>query len=191
MVAPIDVRYLTHYAAIALGLDQPVLEALHHYYYWSQVQAIVDQYQASPDTFPWEQHQDPNILLEIVRVNGRALTHVSPHIANYPAICLAAVQNRGDALMYVNADAVGAHLHDIRLAAVTEWPEVLCDMKDQTLDICLTAVQANEWTIEYVDDQTLELCLIAVKADIRTMAYIRDPDMRDAMSEVIRGLLRQ
>jgi len=36
-------------------------------------------------------------------------------------------------------------------------------VKNQTLEICLTAINQNGWALEYVKDQTKEICLAAVR----------------------------
>jgi hypothetical protein len=64
-----------------------------------------------------------------------------------PELCLAAVQECGDALQYV---------------------------KNKTPEICLAAVQTNWWSIEYVEEQTLTLCLEAFKCRIEDYRCISE-----------------
>jgi len=45
-------------------------------------------------------------------------------------------------------------------------------IKNQTLKICLTAVQQNSSVLEYVKIQTPEICMIAVKQNWKILQYI-------------------
>jgi hypothetical protein len=73
-----------------------------------------------------------------------------------PEICLAAVQQTGQALRYVKQQTL-----EICLAAVQQDGWALEYVKQQTPELCLAAVQQCGWALQYVKQQTPELCLAA------------------------------
>ena len=51
-------------------------------------------------------------------------------------------------------------------------------VKEQTLEICLAAVQQWGWALRFVKDQTLEICLAAVQQNGRALRYV-DVKLKD------------
>jgi hypothetical protein len=95
------------------------------------------------------------------------------------AICLKAVENCGDALMYVNNQT-----EDICLKAVEEDGYALQHVKNQTIDICLKAVKNDHAAIRYVDKTIFEDSLkTTTKEPIYCYEY-------EKMESPIRGIFK-
>lgn len=64
-----DTLWMRTYGAIVLQWDSPILEALRHYY----IQAAVDLYQSSSDTFPWSRYEDSGICMALIHLHGSGI----------------------------------------------------------------------------------------------------------------------
>lgn len=89
-------RWLTNYVVLSLGLSYPVLNGLS--VYWSWVHRVVKLYQSNPGYFPWDQYQESNVMLFIVRIKGYTLRHVKDQT---PEMCLTAVRKDWNNLYHV------------------------------------------------------------------------------------------
>ena len=47
-------------------------------------------------------------------------------------------------------------------------------VKEQTPEICLTAVQSYGWALQFVKKQTPEMCLIAVQRYVWALDYVKE-----------------
>jgi len=111
-------------------------------------------------------NQTPELCLAAVQQNGDALSYVKDQS---PEICLAAVQQNGLALEYVKHQTP-----ELCLAAVQQNGLALEYVKDQSPEICLAAVQQNGLAVqEYVKHQTPELCLAAVQQNGLALVYVK------------------
>jgi hypothetical protein len=111
--------------------------------------------------------QTPEICLAAVQNFGDALEFV---LEQTPEICLAAVQNFGDALRFVKEQTP-----EICLAAVKSRARrsiVLQFVINQTPEICLAAVQENGLSLEFVINQTPEICLAAVQQNGKALMSV-------------------
>jgi hypothetical protein len=75
----------------------------------------------------------------------------------FPAICLAAVQQQGGALDYVKEQTP-----EICMAAVKQDGLALDCVKEQTSEICMAAVKEWGGALKYVKEQTPEICMTAI-----------------------------
>ena len=63
---------------------------------------------------------------------------------------------------------------DICITAVKEDGQALQYVKEQTPDICLEAVKKNGFVLAYVKEQTPDICLEAVKQNGLALKYVKD-----------------
>ena len=108
------------------------------------------------------------VPMDVVRENGYALQYVKEE-SRTPALCLAAVQDRGLALQFV-VDQTPA----ICLAAIRQCYAALKHVRQQTPDLCLAAIQEDAAALEFVREQTPELCMFAVQRDGFALAYVKE-----------------
>ena len=76
-----------------------------------------------------------------------------------PELCLAAVQQNGQALKHV---------------------------KEQTPELCLAAVQQNGLVLKHVKEQTPELCMAAVQQNNKALDYVKNREFEIFIDKVLR-----
>jgi hypothetical protein len=84
-------------------------------------------------------------------------------------ICLAAVQQNGRALQYVQGQTP-----EMCMAAVQHNGYALPHVKEQTPEICLAAVQQEGHALYYVKEQTPKICLAAVQQCGYALKYVKE-----------------
>ena len=118
---------------------------------------------------------DRDIVLDIVKQNGRALTWASQELCEDPDVVLAAVQQNGMVLDYASSELRGNQ--EIVLAAVTEYgysleyasPELQIDR-----EIVLAAVKTNGGALKFASRELredLEVVLSAVQNNGLALQY--------------------
>jgi hypothetical protein len=123
----------------------------------------------------WE---NKKLCLAAVQQNGRALQYVQ---GQTPEMCMAAVQRHGYALPHVKEQTP-----ELCLAAVQENGEALRYVKEQTPEICLAAVQQCGYALKYVKEQTPKICLAAVQEDGNALF-----DVKNQTPEVCQAAVQQ
>lgn len=86
-----------------------------------------------------------------------------------PAICLAAVKQRGFAIQFVEKQTP-----EICLQAVRTHGYALRFVKEITNELCMEAVKSEGIALEFVVDQTEELCKAAVSQDGLALQFVRE-----------------
>ena len=136
------------------------------------------------------------IILTAVKNNGLALRWIEEQ---NPEICLEAVKQNHKALVYVDktmCDAVSPYCYELLQKAAVEkssnkekqkkkrkqiekntYTKInLLNAERQTEKLCLRAVQQDGLQIQYVWKQTRRLCLAAVRQNPEANNFIRDSD---------------
>ena len=85
--------------------------------------------------------------------------------------------NRFDVLIYILEEWAEERNRDLRGVAsfiASHGGPVIPegDINDQTPELCLAAVSADIWALQFVKDQTVEICLAAIKNDRKNMNYV-------------------
>jgi hypothetical protein len=118
-------------------------------------------------------------VLTAVEKDGLSLQHIDhaqlpAHI--YHRIYMAAVQQNGMALRYINPDR---QTDEICLAAVRQTGKALHLVVKQTPEIALAAVQQDGLSLHLVDIQTPEIALAAVQQNGMAVKYLRNQTPQD------------
>ena len=79
-------------------------------------------------------------------------------------------ENQGGKL--INLRHVKEQTLEICLAAVNQDGYALEFVKEQTPEICLVAVNQDGYTLQFVKEQTPEICLAAVKQNLEAFKYV-------------------
>jgi hypothetical protein len=109
-----------------------------------------------------------NIYMKKVKENGHELRYLPYQTYE---LCLAAVEENGTALQYVDDEY---KTNDLLMAAVKSSCQALKYIPEQTDEICLYAIKHNPNALEYITNQKLEYCLIALKKNGCAIKYIKD-----------------
>ena len=88
-------------------------------------------------------NQTPEICMEAVKQNGRALQYVREQNKD---ICMEAMKQSGRALQYVN---------------------------NQTPEICMEAVEQNGLALQYVREQNKDICMEAIKQNGHALQFVK------------------
>lgn len=147
----------------------------------------------NPESFQYVINQTLDICMYAVKVDGKLIKNVAEKykakcsltavkqnwrcfedVVQSRAVCLAAVEQYGMLLEYVNPEFVD---EDMCLAAVKQTGFALPFVPTQTEAICLEAVRKDGTAIKFCDRSfvTDELKMIAVKSDPYAIRYIKNP----------------
>lgn len=108
------------------------------------------------------------VPMDAVRENGYVLQYIKEE-AQTPALCLAAVQERGLSLQFVVDQTP-----ELCLAAIRQCYAALRYVREQTPELCLAAIHEDVAALEFVREQTPELCMTAVQRDGFALAFVRE-----------------
>lgn len=73
---------------------------------------------------------------------------------------------------------------EICMTAVQQNGLILEHVKEQTPELCMAAVQKDPWALEHVKEQTLELCMTAIQQDGRALKYVKKQTPEICMTAV-------
>lgn len=122
---------------------------------------------------PWRvrenRHQTEDFCLTAVRINPRALGHLT---VQSDEVCRLAVARYPGVIKHVRKQTT-----ELCLAAVSKDGKALAFVRDQTPEICLAAIENEPRSLKFVKYQTEALCLHAVKKKWRALADVRCPTL--------------
>lgn len=135
--------------------------------------AVADALSVS-DPFP-----DDNIAIEALKTNGLALRFMSD-LSDNPSICLLAAKSVGDSVQFMSPIMLsGEYGKGIMEAAIKNSPYTIKHIKKSYFtdladyySLALSAVKIRGELLEFVDTPTAEVCLEAVRANPFAIQFV-------------------
>ena len=122
--------------------------------------------------------QTEKICFEAVKTTGFAFKYIDPQFQT-PEICMMAIKDNPYMLKYV----------------INQTPELckislngggsLLDIKEQTVELCICAVEKSWFALEDVKNQTFEICSAAVENNIFALALIKNPKLKEQCKSIL------
>lgn len=125
--------------------------------------------------FDWDSfdlRQKNSYTVERISKNGHLLQYIPRELQTHE-LCLAAVNNRGLTLLFVEEQTP-----EICLAAVKENSFAIRYAKQQTEELCIVAVSDNGRLLWMINNQTQDVCIAAVMQNYAALDLINDPELK-------------
>jgi hypothetical protein len=113
-----------------------------------------------------------NRVLDYLTLNKHSID-IPKRLRDNQNLMIAYLEENPSALQYIKDQTP-----EMCLSAVKRFGFALSHVKDQTDEICLAAVEQTGYALQLVKNQTEEICLAAVKNDKSSLQYVRDPELK-------------
>lgn len=168
-------KYNHIYCVVALGMSEPILEALGVYckYVAEEVQRLSSantllEYQVS------RPQMDAGVRMVLVSNNGELLKHVPPSLVTWD-LCVVAIKNSPRSIRWVREEMRLLPLCEIAVKGDGTTLQYVPDILRPLHQICLPALKSHPDNLQYLPDPTTLMLDIAIRRDYTAFRYVTEP----------------